>query len=86
MDFKQEWKSLQPNARFIASVGDQKPNNGNRFVFVVAIQKKNRQSGLFFLNWDNKKKQFWWFGFGFLVTNWCNEEGITYETAQLQNV
>ena len=47
--------NFDPNAHFIASVSDQNPNNGNIFVFVIAIQKKDRQSGLFFQIGTKKK-------------------------------
>ena len=46
--------NFDPNAHFIASASDQNPNNGNIFVFVVAIQKKEQTKLPLFSNWDKK--------------------------------
>ena len=58
--------NFDPNAHFIASVSDQKPNNGNIFVFVIAIQKKKRPDKVAsFSNWDKKSNNFGDLGLGF---------------------
>ena len=69
-----EWtlnKSEKVYSLMPASLHQSVPKTKQRkyFFFVGSIQKKNRQSGLFFSNWDKKNKKktilmFWVWVFG----------------------
>ena len=57
--------NFDPNAHFIALVGDQNPNNGNILVLSLQFKKITDKVASFFRNGTKKSKNFGDLGLGF---------------------